>query len=341
MFEVDKPESRRAPYEVQNWVHDGFVLLDSKNHAVKDWSGLNRTLSTEIESWRWEALMRVYPWLTVAEYVTQLQTFTVDNSDLLTFIHSLLARMPHTRERKGKILPLQTPQAFTNRAYRFRIPNQIPATNPKKGSETYKKGIMKNLAKEGNRKTTEGLSVLIPDQINEVRKNNKGKFFGNSRYLVNHSERTPAFKKRRMDSDDGIESASEYEREAKKPCTRTPPSQEVTPQYDVNASAYVQGETIYDGPSSREANPQYNVNTDAYTDGAVIYDGTPSEEVAPQYDNNAGVYTRSATVYDGSLSHGANPQYDVNASAYVEGAAIFDGSLSQGANPQFDKNADA
>ena len=67
MFEVDKPTSRRPPQEPSNWVHNGLVLLDGKNHPVKDWPGLNKTLSTEIESWRWEALMRMYPWLTVAE----------------------------------------------------------------------------------------------------------------------------------------------------------------------------------------------------------------------------------------------------------------------------------
>ena len=33
---------------------DGRVLLDSKNHPVKDWPGLNKTLSSEIEDWRWE-----------------------------------------------------------------------------------------------------------------------------------------------------------------------------------------------------------------------------------------------------------------------------------------------
>ena len=35
--------------------------------------------------------------------------------------------MPHTREYRGKVLPLQTPQAFRDRAHRFRIPNQISA----------------------------------------------------------------------------------------------------------------------------------------------------------------------------------------------------------------------
>ncbi|CAF9929142.1 MAG: Transcription factor spt20 [Alectoria fallacina] len=102
MFEVEKPTSRHPPQEPSNWVHDGLVLLDGKNHPVKDWPGLNKTLSTEIESWRWEALMRMYPWLTVAD---------------------LLARMPHTREYRGKILPLQTPQAFGDRAH-----NQIFAS---------------------------------------------------------------------------------------------------------------------------------------------------------------------------------------------------------------------
>ena len=67
MFAIDKPKSLRPPQEPNVWVHNGLVLLDNKNHPVKDWPGLNKTLSTEIESWRWEALTRVYPWLSVAE----------------------------------------------------------------------------------------------------------------------------------------------------------------------------------------------------------------------------------------------------------------------------------
>ena len=325
MFEVDKPESRRAPFEVQNWVHDGAVLLDSKNHAVKDWPGLNRTLSTEIESWRWEALMRVYPWLTVAEYVTQLQTFTVDDSDLLTFIHSLLARMPHTREKKGKILPLQTPQAFTNRAYRFRIPNQIPATNPKKGSDTYKKGILNNLAKEGRADTTEGLSVLIPDQIDEVRKKNKGKFFGNSRYVVKSEDRlesTPATRKRKLPSNDDTESDSESEHDAKRPRTRTPPSQAVEHPYDNNAHAYTTD--TYDGLPGQQVEPQYDNDAQTYTEGTTIYEGLPRQGIAPQYNDNAGD-TEGAGIYNEPPRQEAASQYDDNAGAYAEGTNIYDG----------------
>lgn len=108
-------------------------------------------------------------------------------NSLLTLIHSLMARMPHTREKKGQVLPLQTPQAFTNRAHRFRVPNQIPASNPKNGSETYKKGILKNLAKK-QITTTEGLSALDPEQVENVRKANKGKFKKNSRYVVKKDE---------------------------------------------------------------------------------------------------------------------------------------------------------
>ena len=64
---VAKRKSRRLPQEPGNWIHDGRVLLDRKNHPVKCWPGLNKTLSTEIESWRWEALMGMFLWLTVAE----------------------------------------------------------------------------------------------------------------------------------------------------------------------------------------------------------------------------------------------------------------------------------
>ena len=67
MFEIEKPKSFRAPQEPENMVLDGRVLLDSKNHPVKDWPGLNKTLSSEIEDWRWEAIVRLHPWLAVAE----------------------------------------------------------------------------------------------------------------------------------------------------------------------------------------------------------------------------------------------------------------------------------
>ena len=67
MFEVKESKGRRPPPNPGNWIHDGRVLLDIKNHPVKDWPGLNKTLSSAIEGWRWEALMRIYPWLIVAE----------------------------------------------------------------------------------------------------------------------------------------------------------------------------------------------------------------------------------------------------------------------------------
>ena len=145
---------------------------------------------------------------------------------LLIAIHSLLARMPHTRVKKGEVVPLQTPQAFTNRAYRFRIPNQIPASNPKNGSATYREGIMENLAKK-SAKTTEGLSTLDPSQVDKVRKGNKGKFQENSRYVVKKegeaTETAPPSKKRKVRCDDDTESEPEQEAPgAKRPCNRTP-----------------------------------------------------------------------------------------------------------------------
>ena len=67
MFRLERPASSRPPQEPGNWTYQGLTLLDQDNHPVRDWPGLNMTLSSEIESWRWEALMRLYPWLSVAE----------------------------------------------------------------------------------------------------------------------------------------------------------------------------------------------------------------------------------------------------------------------------------
>lgn len=165
---------------------------------------------------------------------------------LLTVIHSLLARMPHERVKKGEWKPLQTPQAFTNRAYRLRVPNQIPATKPKKGSGTYKASILKNLAKQ-NAKTTETLSTLSSAQIKKVRKENSGKFVDNSRYVIksdDHPKSPPASKKRSRSGDDDTQ--FESEQRVKRPCTQASQSPTVGLGYNVDEDAYGEDANIYD-----------------------------------------------------------------------------------------------
>ncbi len=68
MFDVERPKLPR-PADPGNWIHDGNVLLDHNNHPVKAWTDLNKTLSTELEDWRLEAIRRLYWWLTMDEYV--------------------------------------------------------------------------------------------------------------------------------------------------------------------------------------------------------------------------------------------------------------------------------
>lgn len=148
--------------------------------------------------------------------------------------------------KKGEWKPLQTPQAFTNRAYRLRVPNQIPATKPKKGSSTYKASILKNLAKQ-KAKTTETLSTLSSAQIKKVRKENKGKFLDNSRYLTNsdgHPKSPPASRKRSISGDDNTQ--SESEQRAKRPCKQVSQSMTVQSGYYVDAGAYGEDANIYD-----------------------------------------------------------------------------------------------
>lgn len=153
--------------------------------------------------------------------------------------------MPHERVKKGERKPLQTPQAFTNRAYRLRVPNQIPATKPKKGSSTYKASILKNLAKQ-KAKTTETLSTLSSAQIKKVRKENKGKFVDNSRYVIksdDHPKFPPASTKRSISDDD---TQSESEQRAKRACTQASQSLTVESEYNVDEDAYGEDENIYD-----------------------------------------------------------------------------------------------
>lgn len=68
MFDLDRPRLPK-PADPGHWKLGDKVLLDHDNHPVKAWTDLNRTLSTEIEDWRWEAIRRLYWWLTTTEYV--------------------------------------------------------------------------------------------------------------------------------------------------------------------------------------------------------------------------------------------------------------------------------
>lgn len=172
-------------------------------------------------------------------------------------------------------MPLQTPQAFTNRAYRFRIPNQIPASNPKNGSRTYKEGILKNIAGK-SATTTEALSTLDRAQVDQLRRANKGKFNENSRYVINgdgeSTEPPSRSKKRKVHGNDDTE--SESGQEAKRPCTRThqdlgaetPP--EFANEYNVE-DAYQYGQGYYEDST--------------YTDGAC---GDQGEVGTPMEDQN-------------------------------------------------------
>ena len=208
-------------------------------------------------------------------------------------MNSLLARMPHTRKLKGKVLPLQTPQAFTNRTYRFRVPNQIPASNMKNGSATYKAQILKNLA-EQSASTTEGLSVLNPDQVEKVRKVNKGKFKQNSRYIAKKNEGTinppsPSRKRKVHDDDDDTESEPEQAvPEAKKICTHAQRSVELkapivgdqTPGYlynDTNGNAYMDDGGVYSAPT--ETHQLWEDQKE---------EASPTETIGPWVEQNAG-----------------------------------------------------
>ncbi len=68
MFDLKRPRLPK-PADPGNWMLDDKVLLDHNNRPVKAWTDLNKTLSTEIEDWRLEAIRRLYWWLRMDEFV--------------------------------------------------------------------------------------------------------------------------------------------------------------------------------------------------------------------------------------------------------------------------------
>ena len=211
-------------------------------------------------------------------------------SHLLTVLHSLLARMPHTREKKGAILPLQTPAAFTNRAYRFRIPNQIPASNPKNGSNAYKEEILKNLAK-GNADSTEDLPVLNLDQLQKVKKTNKGKFLHNSRYVAKKAEGStqappPSRKRKAYCEDDGRDAEPKSEQvgpEAKRPRRAPENWREEVPNLN-----NLDWRPIYDP----------NIIPETYSDDASFYNGLADTAGPPNHQRQNDLVPLFATTDD-------------------------------------------
>ena len=63
MFETRTTKREKKP-DPGNWVHNGLVILDQNRHALKNWPGLNRALSADIEGWFLDALTRVFPHIT-------------------------------------------------------------------------------------------------------------------------------------------------------------------------------------------------------------------------------------------------------------------------------------
>jgi len=61
LYELKPPTDLPKPPQPTPWIHDGLVLLDQDNHPVRHIPGLNRAFSSELESFRIEALKRLFP----------------------------------------------------------------------------------------------------------------------------------------------------------------------------------------------------------------------------------------------------------------------------------------
>lgn len=66
LYDSDLPKPPK-PANPGNWIVDNKIVLDGDNNPVRKWGNLNKTLSSEIEDWRLEAIRRLYPWITTTE----------------------------------------------------------------------------------------------------------------------------------------------------------------------------------------------------------------------------------------------------------------------------------
>lgn len=113
----------------------------------------------------------------------------IKESPLLIVERSIAARMPHFRltSEDGETLPVQVKTTFTNRAHNFRCSNALKAMFKRSGSDVINKGFDKVLKNHKSKKAG-FVPKLTPNEIEQVKEGNQGKFKSHSRYVVEEED---------------------------------------------------------------------------------------------------------------------------------------------------------
>ncbi|MCJ1289936.1 hypothetical protein MMC34_001470 [Xylographa carneopallida] len=130
-------------------MYKGQIVLDAENRQVRDFYEMPLTISTQIEGWFIEALIRLNPSIRYTDFIS---------------------RMPSTSSH------LPSPNVLNMRAMRWRTRNWCRSWTKKDGTETIR-GYMwdKMSAEQQMLNTTTGMGVATLEQVREIESLNKGK----------------------------------------------------------------------------------------------------------------------------------------------------------------------
>lgn len=154
LFRLERRGSPVPNYNVERWIDGGRVVLDIDNLPVKNYRNIPLTLSSELEAYLMETIIRM---------------------DVRIAHKDFRARMPHTVKTATGTKPLLSLSAIGMRMKRFRLENACPPWNEREGS-----GVLKNfvisLLSEGSleRNSTQELSGLTKLQQEFIKRQSRG-----------------------------------------------------------------------------------------------------------------------------------------------------------------------
>jgi len=130
-------------------VYDGKIVLDVDNRQVRDFYEMPLTVSTQVEGWYVEALIRLNPFIRYTDFIS---------------------RMPSTSPHPA------TANVLNMRASRWRIRNWCTSWTQKDGTKAIRAYMWdKMTAEQQSQNSTKGMSTVPAAQVKEIEGLNKGK----------------------------------------------------------------------------------------------------------------------------------------------------------------------
>ncbi|MCJ1405074.1 hypothetical protein MMC11_008300 [Xylographa trunciseda] len=130
-------------------IYDGKVVLDAENRQVRYFYEMPLTISTQVEGWFVEALIRLNPFIRYSDFIS---------------------RMPSTSSK------LATPNVLNMRTSRWRVRNWCTSWTKKDGTKSIRAYMWDKMTRRQQaQNSTKGMGVATLAQVKEIEGLNKGK----------------------------------------------------------------------------------------------------------------------------------------------------------------------